>query len=274
MSPVTPTRPLAALVALIALFATSAPAGAQITLRNWNNTGTDWLSSGSWSPSGSPATESEYAQFNTTGTFGTATVLDPTWAAAPAQYGKLILGPSAQLSGWTFASSGTLQQFQVQAFGPVTHTFSGPTLVGNANALTLDVGRGATLALGGSSTALGVSTGHLYGSTLRLDNSATNLADRFNLRPDNFDPRRFYSHGGTIDFVGHADGSTESLRLTVSPGTTRINVDHRSPTAPTVLTLDMGRDLYSGVNFTSTGSGTLGAAGNNPRVLLLSLIHI
>lgn len=264
----TPRTSTLALVACAVLASTAAPATGQ-TVYTWNNTGADWSAAGSWSPAGPPPS-GDYAEFNTLGTFGAAAVNNPTWASSPAAYGRLTLAPTAQLGGWTFASGGTLSQFQVRAFGPVTHTFSGPVLQDVGNGLNLEVGHGATLALGGTSTATTVNRGDLYGGTLRLDNSTTNIADRFNLIPDQFDPARFFSHGGTIDFIGHADGSTESIRVTIATGTSRINVEHTSTTAPTVLTLAaLGRQLYGAVNFTNTGpAGTLGAAGSNPRVMI------
>jgi autotransporter-associated beta strand protein len=265
-----PRTLLLALAVCAALLAATTPAPAQTF--TWNNTGSDWATASNWTPAGPPVGNGTVALFNVTGTYGTAAINQPTWGADPAFYASLSLNPTAQFTGWNFASTGTLTQFGFRSTGPVTHTISGPSLqdLVAGNGVLMQIDHGSTVAFTGTATAntrtFGIS---LMGSTLRLDNSTTNNANRiafFNLTEAN---AGVISNGGTLDFVGHADGSTETLELyKIRPGYSRVNIAHQSTTAPTVLTATtFERPLASTINFTATG-GTLGAAGNNPRIIL------
>jgi autotransporter-associated beta strand protein len=263
-----PRASLLALFACVALAARSSPASGQTTF-TWNNTGADWSTSTNWTPAG-PPTGSDHAQFNLVGTYGTATINQPTWGPAPAEYGLLNLSTSAQFTGWNFTSAGSLTQFRLGAAGPVTHTFNGSSLLGGANGLVIDVEHGTTLALAGASTAPNDTVAlNIHGGTFRLDNSLVNNTNRIGVRTSN--GQGVFLFGGTLDFVGNANGSTETIEiLKLTPSFSRVNVENHSTTAPTVLTFSaFDRPLASAINFANTGPvGTLGAAGNNPRIML------
>ena len=179
-----PRPTLLGLIACALLAATTAPAFGQNVFA-WNNTGTDWATAATWTPAGPPVGNGTLALFNVTGTYGTGPINQPTWSANPAFFARLSLNPTAQFSGWTFASPGSLTHFDFRATGPVTHTFSGPSiedLPPPANGLRMQIEHGSTVNLTGTSTASARTFGiSLYGGTLRLDNSTVNNANRIAL---------------------------------------------------------------------------------------------
>jgi len=258
--------------ALIA--AQAAPVRAQTY--NWNNTGADWSTASNWTPAGPPSGNGTLALFSVFGTYGTGPVNQPTWGSNPAFYASLSLNPTAQFTGWTFASPGTLTQFGFHATGPVTHTFSGASLqdIAIGNGLVMDIEHGSTVTLSGTATANIRTFGiNLHGSTLRLDNSTTNNPDRLAFFNTTEEFSGINSNGGTIDFIGNASGSSERIEfLKLRSGASRVNVENHSTSTPTVLTFTtFQRPAATAINFANSGPvGTLGAAGNNPRILLVN----
>jgi len=161
--------------------------------------------------------------------------------------------------------------------GNATQTLSGTTDIDN----TVSVFDGAGLILSGAASITGSEANlNVNGGTFTLDNSATNLADRFE-DTGSVETRG----GGTLAFIGNAAGSSETLGFiqlgtnTTTPPNSRsgaldIQVTHNAgASASTVLTFS-GITRNSGkasVNFSARdGSGpmALGVAGNAPRIML------
>ena len=136
--------------------------------------------------------------------------------------------------------------------------------------MNLQIEHGSTVNLTGTSTAnTNTFAIRLNGGTLRLDNSTVNNTNRIAVATGS--GGGFFSDGGTLDFIGHANGSTETIEvLNLRHGNSRVNVENHSTTGPTILTFTtFDRPAAHSINFANTGPvGTLGAAGNNPRIVL------
>jgi len=161
--------------------------------------------------------------------------------------------------------------------GNATQTLSGVTDIDN----TVSVFDGAGLILSGVASITGTEANlNINGGTFTLDNSETNIADRFE-DTGSVETRG----GGTLAFIGNASGSSETMGFlqlgtnTTTPPNSRsgaldIQVTHNaSGSAATVLTF-AGITRNSGnasVDFSARdGSGmtALGTEGNAPRIML------
>jgi fibronectin-binding autotransporter adhesin len=127
--------------------------------------------------------------------------------------------------------------------GAGTLDFQGDSTAAMLGALNID---GGTLKLSGNGALAGTS-GVTLGNraTLTLDNSGTNLADRT--------AGAFTSTGGTINFIGNAAATTETLgALTLSPGALTIN-----------STVGAGGNTLTIPSITRSAGGTLMVSGSN-----------
>lgn len=131
------------------------------------------------------------------------------------------------------------------------HTISGQ--------MTID---GGTLALSGEGKLDSVSGFRVFpGGALLLDNSVVNSGDRTS--------KGVTLNGGTFRFRGmDSAASTETLgTLTIYSGLSTLDVVNGSGAASAVVTFTSLSGSGGTANFTAS-NGTLGAAGNNPRVLI------
>ncbi len=228
-------RRLALPVAALGLLAPRAPA----QTFTWNNTGTDWQSAASWNPNTVPTTG--LALFRQAGSAtGTATT-GPSVSGSVAAL-SLTTGPNQNFGGWNFTGAGTLTlggtgSQGLFTGGRQTTSFNGPLLAGfGSGGLSVTVQSGSTLVLSGATTAVtNLSTSlAVYGGTLRLDNAATDVANRLAIGST-----VTVSGGGALELVGNAAGGT----YTVGPidlsnavgGVNAIRVTPLGSSAPTIL---------------------------------------
>ena len=228
-------RRLALPVAALGLLAPRAPA----QTFTWNNTGTDWQSAGSWNPNTVPT--SGLALFRQAGSAtGTATT-GPSISGSVAAL-SLTTGPSQNFGGWNFTGAGTITlggtgSQGLFTGGRQTTSFNGPLLAGfGSGGLSVTVQSGSTLVLSGATTAVtNLSTSlAVYGGTLRLDNAATDVANRLAIGST-----VTVSGGGALELLGNAAGGT----YTVGPidlsnavgGVNAIRVTPLGSSAPTIL---------------------------------------
>jgi len=258
------SRTISAVLMALVVLASVAPAVAQ---DRWTNTGSNWGDPGSWTAgvpgSGTPV---EFSPLTNPSLTPVNPVLDTSRGI-----GSLYLDPNAQYGGWTIGSVGTpsltvpSNSYVTQVRGPAAYAFNGPSLSGSGN---LDIGTGATLTMGSTST-VSISYGILRGdATLVLDNSATNIANRINTNG------YMFMLGGTLQVTGNIGGTTASSPAASLPAnsgadTIRI-VQPNGASARTVLILNNIYSDYpdSTINFVSSGAGTLGGTGGtDPRIL-------
>jgi len=149
-----------------------------------------------------------------------------------------------------------------------TQTFSG-----NATALTGTIGinSGATLLLmgtGSTSGVIGGSTIALRGGNFTMDNSGGNTSAAAGRLSDSATVTFL---GGTFSLIGNSAGTSETVGApTFSGGSNTISVTNNGGSgAQLTFTKAAGswRDQTRMViNFVGAGTGTLGLAGNNPRI--------
>ncbi|MCY2974758.1 MAG: autotransporter-associated beta strand repeat-containing protein [Planctomycetota bacterium] len=149
-----------------------------------------------------------------------------------------------------------------------TQTFSG-----NLTALTGTIGinSGATMTLIGTgdstSGVLGALALATRGGTLTLDNSGGNTSAATGRVAD---AAAVSMLGGRLQLIGNSAGSSETVgAVTFNDGANTISVTNNGGTGAQLTFTDSGslRDsLAMVINFASSGTGTLGAAGNNSRI--------
>ncbi|MDP6633292.1 MAG: autotransporter-associated beta strand repeat-containing protein [Phycisphaerae bacterium] len=163
--------------------------------------------------------------------------------------------------------------------GSAVQTLSGVTDIDN----TVSVFDGAGLTLSGAASITGSEANlNINGGTFTLDNSATNIADRFE------DTASVETRGGgTFALIGNASGSSETLGFlqlgtnTTTPPNSRsgaldIQITHNAGSSSATVLTFAGVTRNSGkatVNFSardSVGAVALGDAGNAPRIILTS----
>lgn len=240
----------------------------------WNNSGTDFALAASWSPTPPPPgtlLAGDTTQLNVLNTFGVGTINNPSIPGSNPQVLQTTINTNALFQGWTFAGGGTLVlggsgSTGLTVNGGAAVTLNGPNVVGASGSalLAINVGTSSSLVVAGNSrfaSDQGATT--LRGGSLTFDNAVTNQTDRFG------DSAAISSLGGSLFLRGRSTGSTETVGgLTANAGATTVGVVHTSGSAPTVLTLSsLTRNVPGTVNFTNTG-GTLGSAGNNPRIMI------
>jgi autotransporter-associated beta strand protein len=160
--------------------------------------------------------------------------------------------------------------------GIASQTLSGTTLVNG----TVTIASGAGLTLAGDAAMTGDAANlNINGGTFTLDNTDTNLPDRFG-SVGSVETRG----GGTLQFVGNAAGSSESLgkinlgtSITTPPnprsGALNVTVVHAAgASASTVLTFaelqrDSGRATINFSAADAAGPLALGQPGSAPRIL-------
>jgi autotransporter-associated beta strand protein len=177
----------------------------------------------------------------TTSTAGTKTItLD---SAASSSFGGAITN-----------GSGTVNLLKR---GTANQTFTSALATGGT--LTLDEG-GLTLANNG--TLLGTSGLILNSGTFRLDNTATNSANRLS------DTAPVLFNGGTFQILGNALAATTETTgpVTVATGTSTLRLTP-SGAQPLTLTLSGLTRTGGALDFTAD-SGTLGGGGTNPAVFI------
>ncbi|MCX6857361.1 MAG: hypothetical protein NTV80_20925 [Verrucomicrobia bacterium] len=148
------------------------------------------------------------------------------------------------------------------------------TFDGNLTGLTGTIGinSGVAMKLGGTGTTNGVIGGTtiaLRGGSFVMDNSGGNstaAAGRVS------DSAAVTFLGGTLSLIGNSAGSSETVGApTFSAGSNTITVTNNGGTgAQLTFTRAAGswRDATGMViNFVGEGTGTLGASGNNPRII-------
>ncbi|MEX0642811.1 MAG: autotransporter-associated beta strand repeat-containing protein [Pirellulales bacterium] len=181
----------------------------------------------------------------------------------------------ANYSG-TMTVGGTTGNLDLRFGNDAVQTFSG-----NVSTVRFDgglsVSRGATLKLTGTG-GNGELTGHSFAITMRggkilLDNSGGNTTGGTTTnRLDNANSVTFL--GGTIAMVGSSSGSTETLAgLTMNAGAASVQVTNTAGGAGAQLTFSSfgrGSGLAGTINFVGDGNGTLGSAGDNPRIVFTS----
>jgi fibronectin-binding autotransporter adhesin len=147
------------------------------------------------------------------------------------------------------------------------------TLSGNLTGLTGTVGinSGATIRLSGTGNAtsgvLGSSALATRGGTLTLDNSGGNTSATAGRIADTAAVTML---GGTLSLIGNSAGTTETVgTFAMNSGSSTISVTNNGGTGAVLAFTDSGslRDSTSGtLNFIGLGTGTLGSAGNAPRI--------
>jgi len=148
------------------------------------------------------------------------------------------------------------------------------TFTGNVTGLTgtLGVNSGATLALSGTgdstSGVIGTTALSLRGGSITLDNSGGNTSAAAG-RVAN--AATVAMNGGMLSLIGHSSGSAETVgSVTFNDGSHTVSVTNNGGTGAALTFSDSGslRDSSAmTINFVGAGTGTLGTAGNNPRIL-------
>jgi fibronectin-binding autotransporter adhesin len=279
-----PKFTISAFVACAALAITVAKAEAQ-TIYTWNNTGTNFSSAGSWSPTGGPPTSTDTIQFTPGGSPYPTGITQPT-IDADMTVKTVILAPAPDFGGWTFSGSKTLSvNFPggVNAYGPATYRFDGPAVQGNGAVNQLfNITNGSTVMLTGNSTVpANAGIVDLHGGTLVLDNSINNSSSRLPLLTSSFNMQ-----SGTIELRGSTSAATSfalSLFTTTSgsggaTGFIGTNTIRLVPGGGGQLSANFSNNGISGATFTTlfattgifrfeTTSGVLGGPGSNdPKV--------
>ncbi|MCE9533589.1 MAG: hypothetical protein K8T89_21060, partial [Planctomycetes bacterium] len=191
--------------------------------------------------------------------------LSGTGAVTPSTGGTINIYAlvDATFSG-TITTTGGMN---VRGSNGTTQTFNG-----NLTALTgtIGVNSGATVRLTGTgdstSGVIGVSTLALRGGTITLDNSA---GDTSAANGRVVDTASLTFAGGTLSLIGSSSGTTEIVgNINLNDGAATISVTNNGGTGTQLTITDSGslRDSTKmTVNFVGIG-GTLGSAGNNPRI--------
>jgi autotransporter-associated beta strand protein len=158
------------------------PASAQVS--TWNNSGTDWGSTASWTPNVIP-TISRTGQLTTASGLGSSTFNTPIISGT--QLGlNVILGDNYQGAGWGLSGSGTLLlgnggfSGTLLTRGVGNSIIDGPQLAGTSGKISFNICASSTLTLSGNSlitTNPGIAT--IRSGTLSLDNSISTV-DRIN----------------------------------------------------------------------------------------------
>ena len=135
-------------------------------------------------------------------------------------------------------------------------TYSGNTTVNNGT-LTLN-GNGSIL----NSLTINIGASNTYG-TLTLDNSGTNVGDRIN----DTAVVNINNQGGTLNYIGNAASSSETFAtLGINSGIGVLSVSNSTAGASAQLNIGNLTHTLGALDFRGSG-GTLGTAGNNPRVV-------
>jgi len=178
------------------------------------------------------------------------------------------------LSDSTFAGTMSGVDLNLRGANGTTQTFTG-----NLTGLTgvVGVNSGATLVLSGTGATngvLGIATLTIRGGAITLDNSGGNTAASAGRIPNaaSFSPML----GGTFSLIGDSAGTTETVgAITMASGSTTFSVTNNGGGAVLAFT-DSGslRDSTAGTyNFVGLGTGTLGSAGNAPRITFSGAIN-
>lgn len=178
--------------------------------------------------------------------------------------GTVSLGGTAGLS--VYGAKGATQTLSGNATGVAgnaTSTISSATL-------RLTGGGDTTSGVLGTNASNGLDF-TMRGGKLLLDNSNGNTLAT-NGRLNNSD--NFVSLGGTVAMIGHSSGSAETVNgLTMNAGGTTVQVTNTAGGTGAQLTfsaISRTSGVAGTINFVGDGSGTLGSAGDNPRVVFTS----
>jgi len=233
------------LLAFATLAGITAPAAQGQTTYVWNNSGTLWDSTSSWTPNGYPGLAmamNDLALFDPSGggsaasqpavdgtfTFQQLTVANTSTLgnytfqnSDPNNPGSLVLSASAPLGG-------------VQIRGVGVTTFNGPSIAGfsSTNLAFLSVGHSTGLTLTGTSVAnTNIGSTMVQGGTLTVDNSSINTLNRLSLGINNLylqDGGRFVlkanSAGGTVAVTTGGTGSGPVGLLNLASGNTTVEI--------------------------------------------------
>lgn len=183
------------------------------TIYIWNSNGTDWATAANWTPSTNFPDTADTAIFNPNGAAIATGIQNPNIAGIRGAQ-SLTIAPNHFMDGWNFTGSGSLSlggtgSTGFTTYGPVSHTFDGPTLQGNASAgLNFIVTNGSSLTLAGNTTAVtNLGTIKINGGTLRLDNSSTILSRLASASSNTL----AVSGGGMFELVGGSSALTQSV---------------------------------------------------------------
>jgi len=171
-----------------------------------------------------------------------------------------VLTPSS-----TTATGGTISAI-IGGAGALTKNGSGTTTVTGVNTLSgaTTVNNGTLLLNGNGSLASssGVTIGSAVNGTLTIDNTATNVGDRLKDTGN----VTFANTGGTLNYTGNTASSAETIgALGTTGGIGNVKVTSASG-ASAQLNASALSHTNGALDFAGAG-GTLGTAGNAPRVL-------
>ncbi|MDZ4848114.1 MAG: autotransporter-associated beta strand repeat-containing protein [Pirellulaceae bacterium] len=161
-----------------------------------------------------------------------------------------------------------------------TQTFNG-NVTGLTGTIGINSGASVRLTGTGDSTSgvIGPNTGTtttvaLRGGTFAMDNSGGNTSATNGRLSDG---NAFTFLGGTLSLIGHIAGTTETVgAYAMNSGSATVSVTNNGGTGTALTFTDSGslRDSTAGtVNFVGLGTGTLGAAGNAPRITFSGAIN-
>lgn len=242
------------------------------TTYTWTNNGANWGTAANWSPAGGPpgTSATDLAQFIPSLSNPGTPIFNPNLASG-FTFNSLTLAPNQNFSssGWFFTGANTLTlggtgTTGLTTYGPSEYTFNGPALAGagvaSPNLLVNRITNGSTLTLQGDSVAnTNLGTTLLAGGTLKLDNSAVNVANRYSATAG------LTFSSGTLNFIGGSTATTYGLGgLTggTTAGTNTIRLNPTGGVAPTVNFANTGAfstrlSTFSAWRFETT-SGNLG----------------
>lgn len=238
-------------------------------VRQWvHNSGpSDWSTNGNWA-GGQVPDVTTIASFVPSRNNSNSTVnLDSSQAVYALNLGNSDLG-----GGWTFTGASVLTVGgevlnSIRVHGIGNHVFNGPRITGvSGSEPDLIIGSGAQLTLTGPSV-MNTNTRDLYlngGSSLIVDNSATNIPNRYQAQQHNL-----FLRGGTISLIGNIAGSVDIVTsagpanqgmLLTDSGNSRITISTPSALAgANALTFNsLNHNHRVTIDFASTGPKALG----------------
>jgi autotransporter-associated beta strand protein len=176
-------------------------------------------------------------------------------------------GGTLDVATGTTLTSGTAGQ--LSGSGALVKTGAGTLTVSQNNNASYT----GSVTVNNGTMSLSTANGTMTGATDFTVNAAgtltlTNAAGNNNNRVD--DTATLTLQAGTFQYLGQAGASTETIgAMTLEAGSNRVNVQRNGGgTSAQLTSASLTRNAGATVNFTNTGGGgTLGNAGNNPRMI-------